>query len=158
VAWLLCLPVFAIFLVAPPALGSYAAERDAGTVAKPSGSSDYPPLPAGDPVPVPMSEFAVRAVWDSGKTLRGRNVQLSGFVTPKPGGGWYLTRMMLSCCAADARAVKVEVRDVPAPRADTWVEVVGSWVDEGKAPAEDVIPVMTTSSVRPIPVPKDPYG
>ncbi|WP_332835213.1 DUF1980 domain-containing protein [Carbonactinospora thermoautotrophica] len=86
VAWLLCLPVLAVFLVAPPALGSYAAQRDPGTVAKPQ-EAQFPPLPEGDPVQVLVSEYAIRAVWDQGRSLRGRTVTLTGFVTPKPGAG-----------------------------------------------------------------------
>ena len=73
VAWLLTLPVFAILLVAPGPLGAYAAARDPGTVAKPAGDSDFPPLPAGDPATLPVYEYAVRAVWDEGKSLVDRD-------------------------------------------------------------------------------------
>ncbi len=156
VAWLLCLPVLAVFLVAPPALGSYAAQRDAGTVAKPQ-EAQFPPLPEGDPVRVLVSEYAIRAVWDQGRSLRGRTVTLTGFVTPKPGGGWYLTRMVLSCCAADAQAFKVEVRDAPPLPADTWVEVTGTWVPHGDVPPERAIPAIQASDVKEVPRPKDPY-
>lgn len=51
VAWLLLLPVLSLFLIAPPAPGSYAAARDAGTVTDP-GTSHYPRLPAGEVVVV----------------------------------------------------------------------------------------------------------
>ncbi|WP_308201268.1 TIGR03943 family putative permease subunit [Carbonactinospora thermoautotrophica] len=156
VAWLLCLPVLAVFLVAPPALGSYAAQRDPGTVAKPQ-EAQFPPLPEGDPVQVLVSEYAIRAVWDQGRSLRGRTVTLTGFVTPKPGGGWYLTRMVLSCCAADAQAFKVEVRDAPPLAPDTWVEVTGTWAPHGDAPPERAVPVIQASHVKEVPRPKDPY-
>ncbi|HEV2087480.1 MAG TPA: hypothetical protein VGR21_04115, partial [Cryptosporangiaceae bacterium] len=43
VAWLLTLPVFAVFLVAPPPLGSYAASREGATAVQ-EPSSDFPPL------------------------------------------------------------------------------------------------------------------
>ncbi len=158
VAWLLCLPVFAIFLVAPPALGSYAASRDAGTVAKPTGTSDYPPLPKGDPVAMSVGEYAVRAVWDQGRTLQDRRVAISGFVTPRKEGGWYLTRMVLSCCAADARALKVVVRGASAPGADTWVELTGTWVPSEQPISDDTLPLIQAEDVRTIPPPRDPYG
>jgi uncharacterized repeat protein (TIGR03943 family) len=158
VAWLLCLPVFAIFLIAPPALGSYAASRDAGTVAKPTGGSDYPPLPAGDPVAMSVGEYAVRAVWDKGRTLQDRSVAISGFVTPRKEGGWYLTRMVLNCCAADARALKVIVSDAPAPAADTWVELTGTWVASKQPISDSTLPVIRATNVRQIPQPRDPYG
>ena len=47
VAWLLLAPVFGLLLVAPPALGSYAAGRSGSALVE---KSDFAPLPAGDPV------------------------------------------------------------------------------------------------------------
>ena len=61
VAWLLILPVLALLLVAPPALGSYAANRSGTALQE---TSDFPPLPAGDPVTVGLVDYATRAVYD----------------------------------------------------------------------------------------------
>jgi len=155
-AWLLTLPVFAIFLVAPPALGSYAASRDSGTVAAPSDSG-FPPLPPGDPVALPVGEYAVRAVWDRGQSMRGRTVALTGFVTPSKGGGWYLTRIMLSCCAADGQAVKVEARGADPLPADAWVQVTGRYTPSAAARPEDALPVLDVETVRGVAAPADPY-
>jgi uncharacterized repeat protein (TIGR03943 family) len=159
VAWLLLLPVLAIFLIAPPALGSYAAARDSGAVAKPADTSAFPALPdSKDPVPLALDDFAVRATWDEGRSLRGRTVRLSGFVTPRDTGGWYLTRMALACCAADARAVKVHVREAPDLAPDTWVEVVGRWApSDGDVSSVDAIPVVTAEEVQQIEEPTNPY-
>lgn len=158
VAWLLLLPVLAIFLVAPPPLGSYAAGRDSGAVAQPTDNTGLPALPPGDPVAMGLGDYSVRAVWDEGRTLRGRTVKLSGFVTPREGGGWHLTRMALSCCAADARAIKVEIRDAPALPPDTWVEVVGQWSPiADNIDAIDAIPAMAAGQVRQIEQPRNPY-
>jgi uncharacterized repeat protein (TIGR03943 family) len=156
-AWLLALPVFAIFLVAPPALGSYAASRDSGTVAAPADDTGFPPLAQGDPVAMPVGEYAVRAVWDRGRSLKGRTVKLTGFVTPKRGGGWYVTRIALSCCAADGQAIKVETRGADPLPADTWVEVTGSYEASGAAKPEEAPPVLAVESVRELPAPADPY-
>jgi uncharacterized repeat protein (TIGR03943 family) len=125
VGWLLLLPVFAIFLVAPPALGSYAAAGRGNEVAPPAGRGGTPPLPAGDPVTTTLTDFAVRAIWDGGRSLAGRRVRLVGFITPRPGGGFYLTRMVITCCAADARPLKVLISGGPAeqPAADSWLAV-----------------------------------
>ncbi|MFG3101035.1 hypothetical protein ACGFZL_10995 [Streptomyces sp. NPDC048182] len=38
-----------------------------------------------------------------------------------------MTRLRVTCCAADATAVKAE-----APEADTWVTVTGSWHPRGR--------------------------
>jgi uncharacterized repeat protein (TIGR03943 family) len=158
VAWLLVLPVFAVFLIGPPALGSYAAARGGTSVAK---QSDYAPLPAGDPVTLPVLDYASRAVWDAGASLTDRRVRLTGFVSPRPGGGVYLTRMILTCCAADGRPVKVALsgnvpRQIPA---DTWIEVVGRYdaATDKDGANNETIPYLTVESIRQVGQPTQPY-
>jgi uncharacterized repeat protein (TIGR03943 family) len=158
VAWLLVVPVFAIFLIGPPALGSFAASRGGTSVAK---QSDYAPLPAGDPVTLPVLDYASRAVWDRGASLTDRRVRLTGFVSPRPGGGVYLTRMILTCCAADGRPVKVGLSGtVPAGLpADTWIEVTGRYdprVDKDRANDES-IPYLAAEALREVTQPTQPY-
>ncbi len=157
-AWMLLLPVFTVFLVAPPALGSYAAQRDSANVVAPSDPSEMPPLPGSDPVEVTVPDYAVRAVWDNGRTLDGRTVRMIGFVTPADDGGWWLTRMTLQCCAADAFAYKVLAVDAPDMAADTWVEVLGTWTPGGGTQTEDAIPWVKVESVTPIAPPAEPYA
>lgn len=157
VAWLLTLPVFAILLVAPGPLGAYAAARDPGTVAKPASDSDFPALPAGDPVQMQVFEYAVRAVWDQGRSLTDRRVALTGFVSKRPEGGWYLTRIQLACCAADGIATKVEMRDAQPLPEDTWVEVVGTYEPSTATNPDDAVAAMHADSVAVVPVPADPY-
>jgi uncharacterized repeat protein (TIGR03943 family) len=158
VAWLLVLPVFAVFLIGPPALGSYAAGRGGTSVAK---QSDYAPLPAGDPVTLPVLDYASRAVWDRGTSLEDRRVRVTGFVSPRPGGGVYLTRMILVCCAADGRPVKVGLSGhVPAGlTADTWIEVVGRYDPrtDKDTTNDETIPYLEVESMRAVPQPKQPY-
>jgi uncharacterized repeat protein (TIGR03943 family) len=159
VAWLLVLPVFAVFLVGPPALGSYAASRGGTSVAR---QSDYAPLPAGDPVPLPVLDYASRAVWDRGASLGDRRVRLTGFISPAPsGGGVYLTRMVLTCCAADGRPVKVGLSgDVPAGLApDTWLEVIGRYDErtDRDTANDETIPYLAVESVRSVSQPAQPY-
>jgi len=158
VAWLLLLPVFAIFLVAPPALGSYAAARGSNTIAQPAGS-EFAPLPAGDPVTTTLSDYATRAVWDQGRSLAGRRVRLVGFVTPRPGGGLYVSRIVITCCAADARPVKIAVTgDTPSLAPDSWIEVVGTYGGmDSSAGKSAQVPVINADSVRPVRSPSEPY-
>ncbi|MGQ0466520.1 MAG: TIGR03943 family putative permease subunit [Sporichthyaceae bacterium] len=157
VAWLLTLPVFAILLVSPGPLGAYAAARDPGTVARPAGDSDFPALPPGDPARMQVSEYAVRATWDQGRTLVDRTVALTGFVSQNPAGGWYLTRIELACCAADGIATKVEMRDAQPMANDTWVEVVGTWEPSTAPHPDDAIAAMRAESITVVPIPADPY-
>lgn len=159
VAWLLLLPVLAIFLVAPPPLGVEAAARDSGVLA--TEPALWPDLPPGDPVEIGLDEFAARSYSDAGRaTLQDRRVRLVGFASPANGGGWYLTRFVAACCAADAAAVKVEVMGQPSPVDGQWVEVVGTYLDDtGSAdPAAEVeIPRLQAQEVTMVEEPRVPY-
>lgn len=126
VGWLLILPAIGLLLVAPPALGSYAAGQSGTVLAAGPSGSEFPPLPPGDPVPLGLMDYASRAVFDQGNSLAGRNLRLTGFVSTGPDGRAMLTRMVLACCAADGRPIKVGLTGVgvDAPP-DTWIQVVG---------------------------------
>lgn len=151
-AWLLLLPVLAIVVVAPPALGAYTAGRAVTTVARPA-STDFPPLAHGDPVGITLTDFAMRAVWDRGRTLAGRRVRMVGFVSPRSGGGFHLTRIAVTCCAADARAIRVAVPGGRSFPADSWVAVTGTYAGlEAHA-----VPVLRAGSAEPVPAPAEPY-
>ncbi len=157
-AWLLLVPVLAVLLVAPPPLGGYAAEREQSTTLPPATQSDLPPIPPGDPSVLALSDFAVRAVWDDGRTLAGKPVELTGFASAAPDGGWYLTRLALTCCAADATATKVTVVGASfAPRTNTWVTVVGEWTPGGGTESVTAVPRVKAASMKVVPQPKYPY-
>ncbi|KMS68921.1 membrane protein [Streptomyces viridochromogenes] len=156
VAWLLTLPALALLLFPPPALGSYSAEREAGQRAA-QGIGHFPALPAGNPVELTLAEFGSRAVYDSGRSLAGRTVRLTGFVT-RDDGTWYVTRLLVACCAADATTSKVEIRDADAPPADAWVTVTGTWRPKGELGTDEAWPpVLDAVAVRRIAQPANPY-
>lgn len=161
VGWLLILPVLGLLLVAPPALGSYAAGQ-AGTALSSQQVSDYPPLPEGDPVQITVLDYASRAVFDEGASIGDRRVKLTGFIAAGgPGGEPILARMILSCCAADGRPIKLGM-DGEAPTGlapDTWVEVVGRYTARtGRDPVNDEdIPYLTVESWRQVEPPRQPY-
>jgi uncharacterized repeat protein (TIGR03943 family) len=155
-AWLLLLPVLAIFLIAPPALGAFAAARDTTNASQPK-EAKAPALPPGDPVQISVSDYVGRAVWDDGLTLEGRTVEMTGFVTPDPAGGWWLTRLAIACCAADAIASKIKVVDAPDLPANTWLRVTGSWVPGGGTKSDKAIPLIELTTLDQIQQPKNPY-
>ncbi len=159
IAWLLLLPVLAIFLVAPPALGSYTASRSAAATAPAEPDSEFAPLPAGDPVTVTLTDYATRAVWDAGRSLEGRRIRMVGFVTPRAGGGFYLTRITITCCAADARPIRIAVQNTDRTfPADTWVAVTGTYGGRDEAARTvDQVPVLRVTSVEPVSAPSEPY-
>ncbi|ROO87693.1 putative repeat protein (TIGR03943 family) [Actinocorallia herbida] len=134
--WLLCLPVLVILAIAPPELGAYTASRAAEQPAPlPAALSDLPLLPSEpDPLPLTIFEFLQRsyqAQLGEAPTLMGRSVQLTGFAVRSENGTWAVGRLQMSCCAADAVALTVEVLDAPAPADGTWIEVTGFWRPAG---------------------------
>lgn len=126
VAWLLLLPALSLLFYAPPALGAYTASREAPKAV--ARQSHFDPLPATSPLPMTLTDFTRRVQQDREQAIRGRTVLLTGFVTPEKGRDtWYLTRIILSCCAADAQSVKVRIYGTEALPANTWVSVTGAW-------------------------------
>lgn len=155
VAWLMLLPVISIIIIAPPALGAYAVERGT-TAAEPSEA--ITPLPEGGIAEIPVADFVTRAVWDEGRTLKDRPVELTGFVVPRDGGGYDLARLSLNCCAADAVAAKVNLKALESELVpDQWVRVVGKWVPGGKLNDPRAIPVFQVSELEAIDTPKEVY-
>ncbi|MFI9151084.1 TIGR03943 family putative permease subunit [Streptomyces sp. NPDC053367] len=158
VSWLLLLPLLALILIAPPALGAHSAMRTGTALQEPLG---YPPLPAGQPLRLGLADYAGRAAFGHGRTLEGRRVRLTGFVALDASGTAYLVRMTLNCCAADARPVKVGLtgRVPPVLEPDLWLEVTGTY--SPKRSADPVnggpIPYVDVLAARPVPAPGDPY-
>jgi uncharacterized repeat protein (TIGR03943 family) len=161
VGWLLILPVVGLLLVAPPALGSYAAGQSGSVLASQQDFAAYPPLPDEDPAKITVLEYASRAVFDNGESLGNRRVQLTGFIVAGPDGEPMLARIILSCCAADGRPIKVGLagnapKTVPA---DTWVELVGRYTaKKAKDPVnEATVPYLDVEAWREVPPPKKQY-
>ncbi len=162
-AWLLVLPVLAVFLIGPPPLGSDSVERAAGNRPEvPStegeGSALFPELPPGEPIALPLSDFSARAAWDRGHSLDDRTARLTGFVVQE-GDDTYVARLAISCCAADAFPVKVKLlgQELSHLADDTWI-VVDVVLRPGSATrANEYVPSATVHAVRGIPEPEDPY-
>lgn len=163
VAWMLALPLFAVLLIAPPPLGSFAANRQSGVVANTTSTFGELPAPVDGAVELSLQQYSVRALYDPEQSLDGATVRLTGFVSrlPEEGSGWLLTRFALSCCAADGQAINVEVVGSSMPPAvDTWVEVEGTWaLRDGHVPGELTAdpPLIEAASVRIIDPPAEPY-
>ncbi|MFC9128763.1 TIGR03943 family putative permease subunit [Streptomyces sp. NPDC057099] len=158
VTWLLTLPVLALILVAPPALGSYSASHTGTALQKPFGFAD---LPADGPLRLGVADYAGRAVYGDGRSLRDRELKITGFVTLDRAGTPYLVRMGLNCCAADAQPVKIALTgDIPPVLSpDTWLEITGRYTPRRtKDPVNDgPIPYLEVTRAKPVPTPHDPY-
>ncbi|AVZ71527.1 TIGR03943 family protein [Streptomyces lunaelactis] len=155
IAWLLLLPALTLLFFAPPALGSYTAARDNAKVVE--DYSRFAPLPAHDPVPLSLTEFIARVQQDDKRSLGGRTVLMSGFVTPGTNGTWDLTRLLVACCAADSQSLTVTVHGVRPPPADTWVKVTGTWHPQGALGTGSAALALDVATVRRIPQPPSPY-
>ncbi|MET7692699.1 TIGR03943 family protein [Streptomyces sp. NPDC005483] len=158
VSWLLVLPLFALILVAPPALGSYSAMRTGTALQQSYG---YMKLPKSGPLRLGLADYAGRAVYEHGRGLAGRQITITGFVALDHSGAPYLVRMALNCCAADAQPVKVGLTGQipPVLKPDGWLQVTGTYT--AKRTKDTVnggpIPYLDITEAKPVPTPHDPY-
>jgi uncharacterized repeat protein (TIGR03943 family) len=164
IGWLLLVPFVVLSVVVPPPLGSFSAERDSGAVRSSSANgSSLPPLKASAaPVMMTLADYSVRAVFDEGRTLQSNRVRLVGFVSSrrvgKSGPSWYLTRMAMSCCAADGYAIKIDVRGGDRLPNDTWVAVTGRWVrSAGSIDAPETLAAVQIESMQTVTAPARTY-
>ena len=158
ISWLLILPLFALILVAPPALGSYSAVRTGTAIQQPYGLLK---LPDSNPLTIGLVDYASRAVYDHGRSLGTRQLKVTGFVALDKSGSPFLVRMALNCCAADAQPVKIALtgKIPPVLQPDTWLEITGTYSPkQTKDPINSrPIPYFQVTQAKPVPTPKDPY-
>ena len=158
-AWLLVVPIFALLVVDPPALGADAAQRQSPVAAKPVAPKSNSWLANNAqgqaPVELAVRDYAVWAVWEK-DSMKGRAFQLTGFVTPAKNGTWYVTRIGLTCCVADGTAFMVEARGQATPPKNQWVTVTGRWAEPTKRADGDVA-ALTIQTVKPVTAPANPY-
>ncbi|MFF4399525.1 TIGR03943 family putative permease subunit [Streptomyces sp. NPDC001480] len=157
IAWLLFLPALSLLLFAPPALGAYTASRADGSPVR--AGKRFDPLPdTPSPLPMTLTDFTTRVRQDPRQDIRGRSVRMTGFVTPAgQGGGWYLTRIIFTCCAADSQSVKVRVYGAPALPANTWVAVTGTWHPHGTLGTGSAPAALDAHRVQRVPQPVNAY-
>jgi uncharacterized repeat protein (TIGR03943 family) len=156
VGWLLLLPVLALLLVAPPALGSYGVDR-AANVRVAQGAAVWSVLPrSATPHAMTLLELNERA-WDrKGASLAEATVELTGFVAAgSEAGAFRLARYQIACCAADAVPSVAHVTGLSGavPTRDSWARVIGRFTGN----AADGLPVVEATSVQSLPIPVDPY-
>ena len=161
--WLLILPVLAIFLIAPPALGADSVLRSDGRSAVTApvvqqGASAFPPLPKTAVVPLELSEFITRSVWDGTHSLTGRTVALTGFIVQE-NGSTYVARLVITCCAADATPMKVKLAggQAAALSNDQWIVADGILVPGSATAANEYTPTLDVQAITQTTQPADPY-
>ncbi|MET8225631.1 TIGR03943 family protein [Streptomyces sp. NPDC005301] len=156
VAWLLFFPALSLLFLAPPALGAYTASRQPPKAV--AEQREFDPLPATSPVPMTLTDFTSRVRQDRERAVEGRTVRLTGFVTPGGrGDGWNLTRIIISCCAADAQSVQVRVHGAAPLPANTWVTVTGTWHPAGTLGTESAAIALDARTVKKVAKPMNAY-
>jgi uncharacterized repeat protein (TIGR03943 family) len=93
----------------------------------------------------------------------GQKASVIGFVVHPnnlPPQYLYITRFVMTCCAADVYPVSMPVKlstgDRTAYKPDTWLEVSGQMTTEQLGDKRQLTIVAT--SLKPVPQPKDPYN
>jgi len=157
--WMLLLPVLAVFLISPPALGADTVNRSDRNAAQEAKSANgFAALPEGAVIPLSLGEFVTRTAWDDSGSLDDRAVKLTGFVVRK-NDFTYVARLAISCCAADASPIKVRLTGsgFDAMPTDQWVEVTGKVVPKSATKETAYVPTFTVSEIAPIATPVDTY-
>jgi uncharacterized repeat protein (TIGR03943 family) len=157
--WMLLLPVLAVFLISPPALGADTVNRSDRNAAQEAKSANgFAALPEGEVIPLSLGEFVTRTAWDDSGSLDDRVVKLTGFVVRK-NDSTYVARLAISCCAADASPIKVRMTGpgFDAMPTDQWVEVTGKVVPKSATKETAYVPTFTVEEVAPIATPVDTY-
>ncbi|SRR6266496_1023172 len=162
-AWLLVLPVLAVFLIGPPPLGADSVARaDGNSPPKPStegeGEGLFPNLPPGDPLAIQLSDFSARAAWDKDHSLDHRTARLTGFVVQE-GQDTYVARLAITCCAADAFPVKIKLlgKELSNLPDNSWIQADVTLRPGSATRADEYVPSVTTHTVRRVAQPEDPY-
>jgi uncharacterized repeat protein (TIGR03943 family) len=161
VAWLFALPLVVVLGVAPTQLGAFAAQSSTSWVPQ-RVVEPLPPATSGRPTEVKVSEFLRLAFWDETRSLDDRPVRLTGFVIndDERDGGFWLTRFVVSCCAADGSPAQVWVQTDAELADEEWVVAEGVWDPPGFAGYPDdgtAVVEFDPTAVTVIESPDDPY-
>jgi uncharacterized repeat protein (TIGR03943 family) len=122
---------------------------------------DFPPLPGGTNPGLPLKEFVLRALYDPTGSVTKHSVTVTGFIAPAGEnftGGYSIAQLIISCCAADARAIRVHVDGPPPFPQNTWVKAVVTAYPGSGTLANEYVPTASAASIVKTSQPDDPYG
>lgn len=149
-----------IAMITPPASLSaeLAMSRDTGAPPLFQGADSIALATTGDTESFGVGEWAsVFATATNPEAFEGDEISLTGFVTPNDGGGFALTRLIITHCVIDAQPASIPVGTAvdaavdAAPGTGDWVTVTGVIRDrDGRLEVE-------ATAVQAIDEPEDPY-
>lgn len=158
--WLLLAPALLILVAAPPALG--AAASTVGTIGEPVAVTDdrvSAPLAPGVPQ-LTLLDVIRRAANDPNETLNGRTISTTGVVLrPHGSNKIYLSRVLIICCAADARTLRIELAGAAGSELEDgqWATVTGRVVPGSAAADTTWTPTMDVRYTRRVDPPLHTY-
>ncbi len=154
-AWLLVVPVAALLAFTPRPLGADAS--DTSGVVNFDPANDYGPLGHArhGAFDLSLADFWERVRFDPKHSVRDVPVRVVAFAVVD-GEPPRLGRYLISCCAADAQLLSVNVTGWPGtpPRQGAWLSAV---VREHGPPANDGTVTVDVLSIRATDQPDDPY-
>jgi uncharacterized repeat protein (TIGR03943 family) len=163
IAWLLVVPVVAIILFGPQAMGEFAVARSPHL---PSYAFDIAAYAAGTGQRAPTLKMSDLLEGIEQRTNRDylatHDVTLTGFVSFRSVSGrdsFVLTRYLISCCAADAQALSVTIVGAgPLPQKGQWLNVVARLQSTGATSLSSKYgPTLRFESMKQISAPAAPY-
>jgi hypothetical protein len=149
-ALLLLFPVLMGAAIRPADIQDLPATLSAGSIVEARlGDGDNPLLdaPAGGIVDATVLEVVLAERRIGAVGLEGRAIRVDAVVA----GPGHVSRLVMVCCAADARPVAIAVRDTDLPRRGTWVRLTGTLRADG-----DRL-VLDRAAVRRLPPPTNPF-
>jgi uncharacterized repeat protein (TIGR03943 family) len=154
----LVVPIFLVFVVPEPSLGSLAASRKITGGVAVTGALRPESFQSGVEIGFREISYASQSAAHAASIgiIEGYEVELTGFVSDKtvPTGTFPLTRFSIFCCAADVVPHTVPVKasgENIAYAPDTWLKVEGKLVKFGETY------VIEPTSVELVQEPRNPY-
>ncbi|SEH61233.1 TIGR03943 family protein [Mycolicibacterium rutilum] len=162
VAWLLAVPIALLAFVVPPPISPQAAGPSVAEISPQVLRRAFPPLPDERAPTLSLPEILVRVAQDSANTLDDRLVTVTGF-TLKQNGRTDLARVVIMCCAADARLARIRLSgpaalQIAAYPEDTWVRVEGKIPAGQSDPSGRTVPIFNAVSQSRTDPPPNPYA
>ncbi|MGV0603296.1 TIGR03943 family putative permease subunit [Mycolicibacterium sp. XJ1904] len=161
-AWLLLMPIALLTFIVPPAIMPRATGPSVTEVSAEVLRRPFPPLPDERAPVLSLPDLLVRIAQDSANTLDNRMVTVNGF-TMKQDGRTDLARVVIMCCAADARLARIRLTGPAVPQIEaypenTWVRVEAKVPPGQSDPSSRTIPVIDVFSQSKTDPPPNPYA
>jgi putative membrane protein len=162
--WLLLAPALVVLFLAPPALGPGSfVQRQAEPPITVAGGRAFPPLPADGTPELTMIDVLQRARSDTAGTLDDREIAVRGYAMPREDGGVDLARILIICCAADARTTRLHLvgpgtESMRSAGADQWWIVTGVVVSGSATEDDRWTPDLRVTAVTPTEAPSNTYS